>query len=433
MPRYRSAFSSFLLSVLLAAFLAPGVALGASLMPPGKQAYTDSSGNPLAGGKVYTYAAGTSTPLATYSDQAGITPNANPVVLDARGEATIFWSAGSGYKVTLRDSADALIWTQDNLYAAAGAGDTATFVGLRVADGTVGAPAYSWTNDTNSGFYLVANDDLALSIGGTKRAEWTASGTFSDTYNPLTAATTLTLKGNLAAGSAGSDVTLNTAATRTAGNILAVQNGGANRLRLTPSGSVVLGGTSGTISTVDATNLSLELRGNKAAADAGADVVVNSTVVRTAGNLLDVRNNSASRFTVDYNGQFGRSSLPTVGQQVSASSGTFTTANQVLTDVTNLTVTLVTTGRPVVLMIQPAGGTTASYFLTSAVSNGSVLLLRDGSGIARFSVFPATSFPSSFVALDVPTAASHTYKVQVSQGAAGTFTVESAVLVAYEL
>jgi hypothetical protein len=86
----------------------------ALLLPQGKQAYTDSAGDPLAGGLLYTYAAGTSTPLATYSDQAGATPNANPVVLDARGEATVFWSESS-YKVVLHDSADAPIWTQDNV------------------------------------------------------------------------------------------------------------------------------------------------------------------------------------------------------------------------------------------------------------------------------------------------------------------------------
>jgi hypothetical protein len=86
----------------------------AKLLPQGKQAYTDSAGDPLSGGLLYTYAAGTSTPLATYSDQAGTTPNANPVVLDARGEATVFWSESS-YKVVLHDEADAPIWTQDNI------------------------------------------------------------------------------------------------------------------------------------------------------------------------------------------------------------------------------------------------------------------------------------------------------------------------------
>lgn len=92
----------------------------ASLMPQGKQRYTDNNGNNLSGGKVYAYAAGTSTPLDTYSDQAGATPNTNPVVLNARGEATIFWGS-SPYKVVLKDASDVEIWSQDNLYANASA------------------------------------------------------------------------------------------------------------------------------------------------------------------------------------------------------------------------------------------------------------------------------------------------------------------------
>lgn len=88
----------------------------ASLMPPGKQQYFAASGAPLTGGKLYTYAAGTSSPLSTYSDKAGVTPNTNPVILDARGEASIFWGP-AGYKAVLKDVNDVLIWTQDNLFA----------------------------------------------------------------------------------------------------------------------------------------------------------------------------------------------------------------------------------------------------------------------------------------------------------------------------
>lgn len=86
----------------------------ATLMAEGRQSYADSNGNPLAGGRLYTYAAGTSTPLATYSDAAGLVPNANPVVLDARGEATVFWGSAA-YKVVLKDAADVTVWTQDDL------------------------------------------------------------------------------------------------------------------------------------------------------------------------------------------------------------------------------------------------------------------------------------------------------------------------------
>lgn len=85
----------------------------ASLMPNAKQQYFTANGVPLSGGLLYTYAAGTTTPKVTYSDAAGTTPNANPVVLDSRGEATVFWDGA--YKVVLKDSLGATIYTQDNV------------------------------------------------------------------------------------------------------------------------------------------------------------------------------------------------------------------------------------------------------------------------------------------------------------------------------
>jgi hypothetical protein len=88
----------------------------ATLLPEGKQSFNNSAGAPLVGGKVYTYDAGTSTPRTTYADAAGTVPNTNPVILDTRGEATIFWSGA--YKVVLKDAADVTIWTVDNIISA---------------------------------------------------------------------------------------------------------------------------------------------------------------------------------------------------------------------------------------------------------------------------------------------------------------------------
>ncbi|AKA60329.1 hypothetical protein P26218_26 [Rhodoferax phage P26218] len=88
----------------------------ATLLPEGKQSFNNSAGAPLVGGKVYTYDAGTNTPRTTYSDAAATVPNTNPVVLDARGEATIFWAGA--YKVILKDAADVTIWTVDNITSA---------------------------------------------------------------------------------------------------------------------------------------------------------------------------------------------------------------------------------------------------------------------------------------------------------------------------
>ena len=75
----------------------------------------DANGNPLAGGLVYTYLAGTTTPAATYTDSTGLTPNTNPVVLNARGEAAIWIPANTGYKFVVTDSAGNPIRTVDQV------------------------------------------------------------------------------------------------------------------------------------------------------------------------------------------------------------------------------------------------------------------------------------------------------------------------------
>jgi hypothetical protein len=140
----------------------------ALLMPQGKHQYFTTAGEPLNGGKVYTYAAGTTTPLTTYSAQSGApgTENANPVVLDARGEATIFFGA-AGYKVVLKDASDATIWTQDNLFPALVTEtftitDDLTFTGTgnRIlgdfSDFTVGANRVFFRSSTTNGPTLVS-------------------------------------------------------------------------------------------------------------------------------------------------------------------------------------------------------------------------------------------------------------------------------------
>ena len=79
---------------------------------PKFRAFTNA-GAPLAGGKLYSYAAGTTTPKATYTDYTATVANTNPVILDANGEANI-WLDGN-YKIVLNNSADVLQWSVDNL------------------------------------------------------------------------------------------------------------------------------------------------------------------------------------------------------------------------------------------------------------------------------------------------------------------------------
>jgi len=94
-----------------------------SLLPEPVQSYEDSNGRPLNGGKLYTYAAGTTTPKATYQDQAGTIPNTNPIILNERGEATV-WGTGT-YRFILKNAFDATIWDRDNIQAPGSALDDA--------------------------------------------------------------------------------------------------------------------------------------------------------------------------------------------------------------------------------------------------------------------------------------------------------------------
>jgi len=87
----------------------------------------DNAGLPLAGGLLYSYAAGTTTPQNTFSDAAGSSPNTNPVVLDTTGSATVRLDPTLSYKFVLKDStATTTYWTEDNYQAS-------TLVGTSIA------------------------------------------------------------------------------------------------------------------------------------------------------------------------------------------------------------------------------------------------------------------------------------------------------------
>lgn len=85
----------------------------ASLSPTPKLQFFGTDGLPLVGGKLYTYAAGTTTPLATYVDANGVTQNTNPVILDSNGECDVWLSNTLNYKYVLKDSDDVTLYTVD--------------------------------------------------------------------------------------------------------------------------------------------------------------------------------------------------------------------------------------------------------------------------------------------------------------------------------
>ncbi len=79
------------------------------------QKFFNNNGQPLVSGQLFSYQAGTTTPLATYTDSTGNTSNTNPVILNARGEANVWIPPNVAYKFVLEDSSGSVIWTVDQV------------------------------------------------------------------------------------------------------------------------------------------------------------------------------------------------------------------------------------------------------------------------------------------------------------------------------
>ncbi|WP_109477724.1 hypothetical protein [Paraburkholderia sp. C35] len=93
-----------------------------NISPTPIQRFVDSNGNALAGGLLFTYQAGTTTKYPTYTDSTGNTPNTNPIVLNQRGEASIWLVPTQSYKFVLApfndtDPPQSPIWTEDHIQA----------------------------------------------------------------------------------------------------------------------------------------------------------------------------------------------------------------------------------------------------------------------------------------------------------------------------
>jgi hypothetical protein len=147
--------------------------------------FLTTTGLPLNGGLLYTYQAGSSTPLATYSDNAGLVPNANPIVLgvDGRPATEIWLTYGYSYKFVLCDSSNSVIQTYDNLYGilqTAPSASAAIPSGLiAIWSGSLGSIPSGWvlcngqngTPDLRNSFILGAGSTYAVgTVGGSADA-----------------------------------------------------------------------------------------------------------------------------------------------------------------------------------------------------------------------------------------------------------------------
>ncbi len=143
------------------------------------QQFADNTGLPYAGGTLAFYASGTSTPLATYSNQALTIPNTNPVTLDSAGRAGDIFLQNLAYKVVLSqlnsDGSFTQVWTDDPVYSS----DFSTVAAVQsgagspngVVAGTQGSttiPASMYWDTTNNILYV------CTTTGTTSTAAWTA-------------------------------------------------------------------------------------------------------------------------------------------------------------------------------------------------------------------------------------------------------------------
>ena len=167
--------------------------------------FFDNNGNPLAGGLIYTYAAGTTTPIATYTSSSGGTANANPIVLDSAGRtpAQIWLTAGNSYKFVLETALGVTIKTDDNIFAsfdlskevgvAVGLGGSSVATNIAVGDTALDSNT-TGSNNTAGGYNALTSntDGIQNTAYGSQALDACTSGDYNtaDGYDALSAVTT---------------------------------------------------------------------------------------------------------------------------------------------------------------------------------------------------------------------------------------------------
>lgn len=180
------------------------MAISLSLYAGAGAQFFDDNGAPLNGGLIYTYGAGTTSPVSTYTDSSASTNNTNPIVLDSAGRtpAQIWLTAGAAYKFVLQTSTGVLIKTDDNIYASY---ELTKEVGVSVGQGgnqiasnvAVGNTALD-SNTTGANNTATGYDALTTNTDGIQNTAFGASALDANTsgdyntavgYNALTTAT----------------------------------------------------------------------------------------------------------------------------------------------------------------------------------------------------------------------------------------------------
>ena len=126
--------------------------------------FFDNNGVILSGGKIYTYAAGTTTPQATYTSAAGVTPHANPIILDSAGRVPggeIWLTDGLVYKFVIETATGILLGTYDNI-----TGVNSNFVNYTVQEEVITATAGQTVFNLSTINYTPGTNSLSVYIDG---------------------------------------------------------------------------------------------------------------------------------------------------------------------------------------------------------------------------------------------------------------------------
>jgi hypothetical protein len=136
-----------------------------------------STGAPASGYKVYTYAAGSTTQLATYTDSSGSTPQTNPIILNSLGRPTngpIWLQSGLSYKFVLQDASGVQVGTPfDNV---TGVNDTSSTTSQWLSSGA--APTYV----SATSFTLAGDQTTEFHVGRRLQFTVTAGTVYGNTW-----------------------------------------------------------------------------------------------------------------------------------------------------------------------------------------------------------------------------------------------------------
>lgn len=154
--------------------------------PFGNQQFS-ASGTALAvGHKIYTYVAGSSTALATYTDSTGAVAQSNPIILNSLGMPTsgqIWLTSGLSYKLVWTDASDVVIKTEDNITGVAGSASVSQWQASGLTPTYVSAAVFTLSGDQTNAFHPGRRLQFTTTAG-------TVYGTiYSGAYGALTTVT----------------------------------------------------------------------------------------------------------------------------------------------------------------------------------------------------------------------------------------------------